>query len=160
MSKLLIFEKKEFNSQFNKKTTKTSLGTDLSNGTKLHRLDNLLIICHQIGSLTLKHYPRNWHWNTGCHLTPVCPDMMTTALCSNRKIFDTGVLLHNGMQNGGSKGGGEVSCNFVFPSVEEGMQSQSEEVDKEPSPQNPKHHKTKFGAFYYRAVSHVPKSRQ
>jgi hypothetical protein len=151
------FWKEEFNSQFNKKTTKTSLGTNLSNGTELHSLDNLLIICHQIGSLTLKHYPRNWHWNTGCHLTPVCPDTMTTALCSNWKIFDTGVLLlHNGMQNGGSKGGFLV---IVFPSVAEGRQSQSE-VDKEPSPQNPKHHKTKFGAFYYRAVSHVPKSRQ
>jgi hypothetical protein len=43
----------------------------------------------------------------------------------------------------GSKGGFLV---IVFPSVEEGMQSQLE-VDKEPSPQNPKHHKTKFGAF-------------
>jgi hypothetical protein len=62
------------------------------------------------------------------------------------------------MQNGGSKGGVGFLV-IVFPSVEEGRQSQSE-VDKKPSPQNPKHHKTKFGAFYYRAVSHVPKSRQ
>lgn len=88
VSKLLIFEKKSLipNSIKKQQKQKTSLGTNLSNGTKLHRLDNLLIICHQIGSLTLKHYPRNWHWNTGCHLTPVCPDTMTTALLKSENI--------------------------------------------------------------------------